>query len=300
MKSESDDIKVERSRHFTLAQRLLCSFSIRRSCHYLCTDNDVRWELTMDYEPFQIVAASFTTYGSIFAGTRWSALRSRDSRTNLRAISSGHSFLTTLAVIYALNCRWPIRNDELKKSSELESPYLDDCTNPMIHGQSRMGNAITSWETGYLLYDTLSLLCMSHKDPIMLGHHFTLIGALSTLQVYIAKHRQRGMWIIVAFLIMNATNPILHWRWWQKKRIGRNDIRTDLLFSISFAICRFGTVAYVLSQYGKFHNIGIWEAFWRQRAVCKIGTATLLSLNAFWWVSLNLSLAKRQMKLKHN
>lgn len=246
----------------------------------------------MSPTPAVIVAAAGTGYAAAFLGLRQPPWTS-DARTSLKAISSFHALSTSVAVLYSLSQPWPIGSDRGQLSSSLAQPhFLDDRENPMIRGHSELGNAITAWETGYLLYDTVALLTITRKDPVMLIHHGMLLGALGYLQIYITRQQERGIWIILAFLFMNASNPLLHLRWWRRKRTGKDDGRIDTLFAVAFAVCRFGTISYVLKKYGTFHRLSAWEAFLRQRAVCKVGTASLFLLNAAWWLRLVASISR--------
>lgn len=120
----------------------------------------------------------------------------------------------------------------------------------------------------------------------MMTHHLALLLSLGMLQVYINKEAERGIWIIVAFEIMNASTPFLHLRWWARKRTGKDDWRLDALLGVVFAASRLGTILWIVKRYAAFHKMDSLEAFSRQRLICKAGTASLFVMNAAWLGSL--------------
>ena len=247
-------------------------------------------------EPASIVFGGASCYGLILLGLRRSSWRSDDIRTNVKAISSAHAILTSGLVLYALSQPWPMSFKASIRSSNPGQLYLDESRNPMIHGHSRLGNAITSLETAYLLYDTFALVLSRQKDPVMVGHHLAFLVALGSLQVYIARGRERGVWIILVLLLMNASNPLLHYRWWRRRCTGKQSAVIDSLFVQAFALCRFGSVGFVLAKYSRFHGISILKAFARQRWVCQISTISMISLNAVWWIQMIRSMYRSLSK----
>lgn len=174
-----------------------------------------------------------------------------------------------------------------------------------------MANFITAWEAGYLIYDTGALFLESYVrdksrgyrsalirlfrgSPIFVAHHVLLISSLLWLQTYIAKGKEKGLKVIMAFFLMNASNPLLHLRWWKKKLTGKRDMEVDAALAAVFAITRFGSVYWVMQTYGQYHGFGAWEAFRRQRIECQAGTGLLTGLNALWWVALLAQMARRR------
>ena len=256
----------------------------------------------MDDFPARVVTATAATYACIFAGSQYFSWPTENPRANLKAISSLHSIVTTAVGLAALLESWPVDTTADSPSHKASNRYLDDRQNPLISGRSNLGNAVTSFETGYLLYDNIALFlvtrsevrnsfsspsvaALSHlvkKEPLLVVHHVAILSALGILQTYIAKGNERGIWIIVAFILMRASDPVLHWRWWLRKSSGKPDTRLDLLLAAVFAICRFGTITWVLRAYGSHHNLDAWNTFNKQRLVCKAGTGTLFGLNALW------------------
>ena len=191
------------------------------------------------------------------------------------------------------------------------SDNLDDSENPLIQDQSNFANALTAWETGYLVYDTWvlvhsvhagsessyyqSILQAAKTQPAGFGHHIALSCAFLVLQRYIHLGRERGIWIICALMLMNASTPVLHARWWARQQ-GSSSKTWDAVFAAAFATCRFGTVAWVLRTYGYYHGLGAWESYRKLRIPCQTGTGALVGLNALWWVALTTGMVRRGLK----
>ena len=194
----------------------------------------------------------------------------------------------------------------------------------MIVGRNSLGNAITGLETGYLLFDTLALLYISsshpnnkgshslrtslshlaRKDPLTLAHHLSLVTGLGILQHFIHQTRERGVYIIVSLILMNASTPLLHLRWWRRKATGKGSLGLDVALAAVFAACRVGVVCWVLREYGRFHSgggagdaVGAWEAPRGQRWVCQVGTGALVGVNGVWLAALLKSIGKRILGL---
>ena len=257
----------------------------------------------MDASPVRVVSATKITYSCIFAASKYFSCPTNDLRANLKAISSVHSVLTTLLGLTALLDVWSVDGISERSDKTIANQHLlDDSQNHLIVGKSSLGNAVTSFETGYLLYDNIALLlvtqselksssleAISHlvrNEPLLVIHHVGIAGGLGILQTYISKGQERGIWIIVALILMRASDPVLHWRWWKRKRTGKPDVRLDLLLAVVFAACRFGTVGWILKSYGDYHKLSPWTAFSKQRLVCQVGTGVLSALNAIWLASL--------------
>ncbi|KAI9815255.1 MAG: hypothetical protein M1827_002735 [Pycnora praestabilis] len=108
--------------------------------------------------------------------------------------------------------------------------------NPLLEARDGWANALTAAELGYLIQDIVMMLfaepCFAASplpsrpveltpsvsggagvgrqgrrrlDKVMLAHHLGIGGALGVLQWYIARGRDRGVVIIVGFLLMNAS-----------------------------------------------------------------------------------------------
>jgi len=265
--------------------------------------------MSVSATPFGLVALSACSYGLLLRTVR--RYNPPPSVGQIKAISAGHAVLTSLLAVYVL------RQPQWKTSTNLSSLHsgdsstaggnLDDSFNPLIQGRSALGNAIMALETGYLLYDTCAIASMQARrqgpspgvwalrsSPIMMGHHILLGSALLCLQAYIAQARERGIWVIVAFLLMNASTPLLHARWWMWT-VDKDSLLLDLAFAAAFAVSRFGTIAWVLQRYGAYHGLGPFEAFKRLRVSCKMGSAALVGMNGLWWILLVKQIITRSL-----
>lgn len=271
--------------------------------------------------PSTAVALSATTYSTLLTLAQTLNLPTADLTTNLKAISSLHATVTTGLALYALSRPWSVEHALPPLNLGLGTSNFNDSTNPMIAGYSALGNAVTGLETGYLLFDTLALVYASHrslnarstpkgsrtrnhdiatalttltrKDPLILFHHLSLLTGLGTLQHFIAHNRERGVYIIVALILMNASTPLLHLRWYRRKRTGRGSLVLDVALAALFGACRVVSVWWVLREYGKLHGIGVWEAFRGQRWICQLGTGALLGVNGLWLGGLVRSIVGR-------
>lgn len=235
----------------------------------------------------------------------------------LDAISSGHAVTTTAAVIYALlksDLPSPVTSPDKSRTPKLAgNGNLDDSANPLIQNRSNFANLLTAWETGYMLYDTWAMvysvrpeastfrgfgratLEIARKEPVIFGHHIAVSTAFLYLQYYIYEGRERGIWIIVAFLLMSASNPLLYLRWWVRRQ-GKRSIILDFTFATVFAISRFGSVVWTLSRYGAYHGLKPIEAYRRLRISCQLGTGSLVGLNAIWWAMLMGGIFRRTLR----
>ena len=245
----------------------------------------------------------------------------------VKAVSSVHSILTTGLAIYVLRHSWPVHDSGPRVRHAREQKYFfDDTDNPVVFGRSSQGNTLTAVEAGYLLYDTVALLVFTHldraavhrsqggqqngtrhasiwqsavsmarQDPMTTIHHFSLFFILCVLQIYITVGEERGVWIITTFILMNASTPLLHWRWWRRHLTGRNDIRLDLALAVMFAISRLGSIVWVLWKYADYHNVSVWKAITRQMVMCQVGTAALFAMNLLWLFTMLRGMARRLM-----
>ncbi|KAL8941105.1 MAG: hypothetical protein Q9216_002437 [Gyalolechia sp. 2 TL-2023] len=190
----------------------------------------------------------------------------------IKATSTFHSTITTILAIYFLRrCRkqWA----EVGTRETVGNPkepavvswngwsYPDDSTNPLLQSRSPLGNAITAIECGYLLQDTISLLrearlrlrlvqpgrrstlrsLLEHADKTLLFHHVGIALALLVLHYYIHQDRERGIYIIVQFLLMNGSTPFLNLRWWLRTYHPSSTtlcFLSDLVFIAAFYMAR--------------------------------------------------------------
>ncbi|KAL8726433.1 MAG: hypothetical protein Q9166_006711 [cf. Caloplaca sp. 2 TL-2023] len=196
--------------------------------------------------------------------------------------------------------------------------YPDDSTNPLLQIRSRLGNAITSIECGFLLQNTISLLreaqlrfrlsrpssksnlrsLLKHSDKTLLIHHVRIALALLVLHHYIRQGRERGIYIIVQFLLMNSSTPFLNMRWWLRTYHPGSTILclgSDLAFIAAFYVARIWLVGWIIREYGKSHGYdSAWKVYMEgMRVPCQMGTGALWVANTAWWVLLVTSVVKR-------
>ena len=249
--------------------------------------------------PSQItLLASSTLYPLLFRRLTGSNPTRTRYDASLKAVSTLHSILTTILAISALRGQqW---------THVKETAYPDDTSNPLISTHSEFLNAITALETGYLVSDTVALLSgpRLHNgkspplDKVLLTHH-TLIGtALLLLQYYIARGREKGIYIIVRFLLMNASTPFLNLRWFLRQYAGQRKVLisgADVVFAIAFFWARVALVWSILAEYGQFHGWSAWEAYQRGLMLpCRLGTGALVLANLGWWIVMVRNLVRRK------
>ncbi|KAL8840157.1 MAG: hypothetical protein Q9176_004005 [Flavoplaca citrina] len=280
---------------------------------------------------FGPILASFTVYGLIH---RYAAGPS-PSPTRLGAVTKAtstlHSTVTTILAVYFLRqCR--ARWADMDAVGALDSRtkfgttaaglqggrYPDDSANPVLQTRSTLGNAITAIECGYLLQDTISLLreaylrhrvaqpssqrsirpVLKYADNTLLFHHVSIALALLVLHYYIHQGRDRGIYIIVQFLLMNSSTPILNLRWWlrtyhpQRKMLC---LSSDIAFIMAFYMARVWLVGWIIRGYGKPHGYNsAWKVYLAgMRLPCQLGTGALWLANTSWWALLVMSVVKR-------
>lgn len=280
---------------------------------------------------FAAVLASFTVYGLIHhyaAGPKPSPAR---LGAVTKATSTLHSTLTTVLAVYFLRrCRtqWAETSSVGAADPSVKygatagglhpGAYPDDSKNPLLQTRSTLGNAITAVECGYLLQDTISLLrearlrhrlvqptskptlrsVCQYADNTLLFHHISIALALLVLHYYIHRDRDRGIYIIVQFLLMNSSTPILNLRWWLRTyHPGYKILRlgSDIAFIAAFYLARVWLVGWIIRGYGKSHG---YDSAWRvylegMRLPCQLGTGALWIANTTWWALLVMSVVKR-------
>lgn len=184
---------------------------------------------------------------------------------------------------------------------------------PIIATRSLFAQCITAIETGYLLQDSLVLLYMylkRHKKApnasrlksfnfLHLGlHHAILGGCLSLLQYYIAHDWDKGILVIVALHLMNASSIFGTVRWFLinfRPSRGRLIAITTAMYFASFAIFRVYVVLWVVWVYGKQCGYSTWTAVKVLRLPCKVGTGTMLLVNSLWLIDGIRKLTRRTM-----
>lgn len=261
--------------------------------------------------PLLVVPASIITYGLIQSFLA-QYVSSSSRKLLLRANSGMHAAGMTLVAVLALQ-KSPFRANADHmihgKIRSMPDGNLDDSENPIIREQSNLANAITGWETGYLIYDTWALvwygtrgqiwperlksvIASVKRQPFEYTHHVGLITALLYLQYYIWKGNERGIWIIVALTLMNASTPLLHIRSLLAGN-GKRYKTLDVAFAIMFALSRMGTISWILQKYGAHHGLNGLTAYMKLRMPCQAGTGAIFGLNLTWWFLLVRNLVWR-------
>lgn len=234
----------------------------------------------------------------------------------LKATSTLHSLLTTTLSLYCihnLRKQWlsppsPTDIHNNPDSNSQKSRYPNSTTNPTITTRSPLANALTAFEAGYLLQDTIYILLKPHLyrrptrdnppthlkphqttyDIPLLIHHSLLTPLLLHLHnSYILRSRELGIYIILQLLLMNASTPLLNLRWYLRThhpRLKTPRLVADIAFAIAFFAARIALVGWVLRDHSKWHGMGLWEVFWRGlRVPCQLGTGALWVGNLGWW-----------------
>ncbi|KAJ2895322.1 hypothetical protein MKZ38_006700 [Zalerion maritima] len=274
--------------------------------------------------------ASWTPIGTVAASTAFyhalsRLLTSSDTSPSRRAavnkgISAGHAAVTAILALHAVAStsrrQEGARNHEEKPSHGSE--WLDDSRNPLIQERDHLSNTLTAWEAGYLIYDTLALVLLENggsyltggysrildsitkafqRSPAFMIHHILLASGLVYLQTYIAKQQEKGIRIITALILMNASTPLLHARWWARKT-GTPTGTLDVAFVAVFAASRFGPIWWVMQEYGRYHGMSAMEAWKWLRRPCRAGMVGLFGMNAIWWAMLVKGLLIRNQRLR--
>jgi hypothetical protein len=237
--------------------------------------------------------------------------------TSREAISICHCTFMTLATIYCL--RWKLPATLFIE--DLRTRPVADYELPIITTRSELANALTAIETGYLLQDSIMLLLAAQSKQVLLNkkisssrdargtlrglnlrhlgwHHALLGSAFVVLQIYIARGREKGILIIAAMLLMNASSVPGTVRWFllnfrpDLKQIIRVVI---LVYLVSFAVFRVGLVYYILKVFGEQLHISALDAFLRLRLPCKLGMSSLAVVNTFWLISATRSFLLREL-----
>ena len=236
---------------------------------------------------------------------------------SIKAISTLHStILTILAISTLRQLQWESSETpaELSNSSKAHiagsSGYPDDSHNPFITARSEFANTITAIEAGYLLQDIFVLLhearlhggvSSKRLDKTLMTHHIGIGSALLALHYYISRGREAGVYVIVMFLLMNSSTPVLNLRWYLrnfKPQMKESILVADAAFVVSFFIARIWLVSKILAVYGMYHGWTALETFrYGLRTPCKLGTGSLWLANVGWWTVLVINTISRTKDL---
>ncbi|KAL8786746.1 MAG: hypothetical protein Q9195_008080 [Heterodermia aff. obscurata] len=223
----------------------------------------------------------------------------------VKAVSTFHSTLLTVLALYALRQK-PWRPSSPQKDLSNASKeniagkggYPDDGRNPFIIARSEFANSITAIEAGYLVQDIVVLLIEARLhgggtrglDKTLLTHHIGIGSALLLLHCHVARGREVGIYVIVMFLLMNSSTPILNLRWYLRTFAPQRRaavLLADWAFVLGFFTARVWLVWKILAVYGAHHGWNAFEAYKNGlRMPCKLGTGALWMANMGWWTIL--------------
>ena len=188
------------------------------------------------------------------------------------------------------------------QASDGDGRVPSDSECPIITTRSAFANTITAIETGYLLQDSVVLLHAHYRrrhsrshtnlqqlkgwNVLHLGLHHSILGALLLiLQLYIARGREKGILVIVALHLLNASSIPGTARWFlrnfqpHRKRLIE---AMTMIYLASFAVCRVYLIYWILEVFAKQQAIPTWTAMMRLRGSCMIGTGTIAAVNTAW------------------
>jgi hypothetical protein len=179
-----------------------------------------------------------------------------------------------------------------------------DADLPIITHRSEFANSITALETGYLLQDSLILLWADrlHRRAHSAGlkslkglnirhlawHHSVLVCALSVLQWYIARGKERGILIIIMMFLMNASSPVGTIRWFLvnfRPDYRRAIMAATVAYLATYGLCRVYLIYYILRIVGAQRGHSAIQAFTRLRTPCKLGTGAIGVVNSAWLIT---------------
>ena len=213
------------------------------------------------------------------------------------AISIFHCTLQTVLSVACLR-----RHSNALSTSNNEGPNLSSIrpSSPIITTQSTFGACITAIETGYLLQDSIILLHAYRQrnraassslqlkgwNFLHLGlHHAILGGLLLLLQYYIAKGWAKGILVIVALHLMNASSIFGTLRWFLinfSPKSRQLILLLTVMYLATFAVCRVYLVVWIIQVYGRQRGLPVWTAIIGLPPPCKMGTTTIFAVNSIW------------------
>ena len=151
---------------------------------------------------------------------------------------------------------------------------------------------------------TLQTPTPNHSIPTLLIHHLILLPPLLLLNLYTTLQLDRGILILTAFLLMNASTPLSSLRrrqhHYSQPRSQTHRPTKAILTLLNaaywavFATCRLGLLWWVVSVYARQRDLllsgqggKIWTVFWGLRWPCRLGMGVLGAVNT-WWVGKGL------------
>jgi len=217
------------------------------------------------------------------------------------AISALHCTLVALISVYELRRHYadwaPSSPTSFQQSENFTFGYGANL--PVITTRSPLSNAITAWETGYLLQDTIILLqgarLRSQQSQtrlakeinwrVLLWHHGGLSIALLILQWYIARGKEKGVLAIIMLMLMNASTPAgtLHWYLVNFRPEKKSAIMgANVAYLLAYAAFRVYLIYWILRVFGEQTGESAFGAYRRLRLSCQMGTATIGVTNSVW------------------
>ncbi|KAK5168438.1 uncharacterized protein LTR77_007008 [Saxophila tyrrhenica] len=148
---------------------------------------------------------------------------------------------------------------------------------PIITTNSAFGNCITALETGYLLQDSAVLL-----------HAYWRRNGTQGKQHYIAQGREKGILVIVALHLMNASSVPGTLRWFLlnfKPHRRRLINGMTVLYLASFAVFRVGLIFWIIKVFATQQRVSFLVGVSRLKLPCKAGTGLITMVNVWWLLS---------------
>lgn len=209
-------------------------------------------------------------------------------------------FHTSLVTALTAACIWQDRDafSTSQSGTKWSGSQTVETDVPIITAESEFANQIAGFETGYLLADSLNLFYTFHNrsrsatsrlkrvNYLHLSiHHVAMGSALLLLQHRLATTRVKGMLVIIAMHLMNASSVPGTIRWFLINRAPERKTLIavmTVLYLSCFAIFRVYLLYYLIYIFGQQMDTSTWNAMGKLRLPCKIGTMTISSVNMLW------------------
>jgi hypothetical protein len=109
----------------------------------------------------------------------------------------------------------------------------------------------TSWSPVNLLGKGSEVVQRIPFDRLLIVHHVSLASLLTLFLEFAKREKERGVFFVEMFLLMNASTPLLNLRWWlaqrarlagssELKSIRRISMVNDSALVMTFFACRIG------------------------------------------------------------
>ena len=186
---------------------------------------------------------------------------------------------------------------------------------PIITAKSTFANALTAFETAYLLQDSAVLFYTDKvrraststglyktkglNNKHLAIHHAVLSCAFGTLQWYIHQGREKGVLIIVMLMLMNASSPVQTVRWYLVNFRPQQRVAIALAtvsYLMTYATCRVYLVYYVLKLFGAQRGHSALQTFVRLKWQCQLGSGGMALVNSLWLANGVVSFVRRNLR----